>query len=157
MKKRNKLQSKKSIVFSTLIVASTGISAQAYVPYPDMQKNPVYNHTQFKQAVGDIYLRDVPRTYGKPLTVWVDGMSTYGHVGPKAYSYSEERKQSIQQILQNIRTIRKEIRTKADNWAQQVSDRGQKYVVDVDSYNTYKEKKAMYAASCLINSIIEKA
>ena len=116
MKQRIKLQNKKTIALSVLVAASTGIAYEAYVPYPNMQKNPVYNQIQFKQAVGDIYLRDVPRTYGRPMTVWVDGMSTYGHVGPKAYSYSEERKQSIQQILQNIRTIRTEIRTKAEVW-----------------------------------------
>lgn len=117
MKQRIKLQNKKTIALSVLVAASTGIAIrESYVPYPDMQKNPMYNQTQFKQAVGDIYLRDVPRTYGRPMTVWIEGMSTYGHVGPKAYSYSEERKQSIQQILQNIRTIRSEIRTKAEVW-----------------------------------------
>lgn len=113
MKKRNKLQSKKSIVFSTLIVASTGISAQAYVPYPDMQKNSQFDESKYREFVQKEYLGNQRKSYLRSMPVWISGMSTYGRVGPKSFSYSEKRKQSIQQVLQNIASIRTQIRNKA--------------------------------------------
>lgn len=111
MVKTRKSITTKTITISVLVAASTGIIREAYVPYPEMQKNPQYTEQVWKRFIKQTYLGNMEKAYRKLLQIADVHTDTYGYIGPKCAMKSEERKQ---ELLDSIRSIRAEIRIKAE-------------------------------------------